>query len=291
MPLLDWIRLLSRMAWLSLKGRPSDPTPDYDVAAATYDDYYSRHLGRAAQELMQRLPVAPGMRVLDAACGTGYFTHPLARMVGPQGRVIAVDLSAGMLARNRRQAERAGLVQIDFVESDALRLLASLDTASLDGVVCGWGICYMDQVRLRKEIERVLRPGGFVGLIENRASTLGAVSKIFEKVLLRQPTALVKHMKLRLPTGHVQLRRLFCRDALRPVHAWNGHVTVPCRDGQAISDYMLRSGASAGFLDALDPACLDEFLAAFREEADQRFERGQRVPVTHEYCGLLALRC
>jgi ubiquinone/menaquinone biosynthesis C-methylase UbiE len=290
MPLTDWMKLLSRVAWLSLKGQPSDPTPDYDTASHTYDEYYSRHLGQCAQQLMKRLPVSPGMRVVDLACGTGFFTHPLAQKVGTAGHVIAVDLSPGMLARNRHQAEAKGLANIQFVEADALELLASLEASSVDGVVCGWGICYMNHARLRTEIERVVRPGGFMGLIENRASTLKAVSDVFERVLLRHSDALVKHMKVNLPKGHQHLRKAFCKSALKPMHAWDGNVTVPCGNGQAIAEYMVRSGASAGFLDALDPAKIENVMSAFKQEIDRRLQRGSQVPVIHEYCGLLAVR-
>jgi SAM-dependent methyltransferase len=195
-----------------------------------------------------------------------------------------------MLARNQTQANDAGLTNIRFVEADAVELLASLETSSVDGVVCGWGICYMNHARFRAEVERVVRPGGFMGLIENRASTLKAVSNVFERVLLRHSDALVKHMTVHLPKGRKHLQRVFCKDSLQPLHAWDGDVTVPCSNGQAIAEYMLRSGASAGFLDALDPAKMESVMAAFRHEADRRLQRGRLVPVVHEYCGLLAVR-
>ena len=81
-----------------------------------------------------------------------------------------------------------------------------------------------------------------------------------------------------------------CKRVLRPLHGWDGHVAVPCRNGQDIADYMVRSGAAAGFLDALDPRKLQRVLAAFQQEADRRFQHDGFVPVVHEYCALLAVR-
>jgi ubiquinone/menaquinone biosynthesis C-methylase UbiE len=53
--------------------------------------------------------VRPGMTVLEPGCALGYFTLPLARMVGPLGRVIAVDIQPRMLAVLARRAHKAGL--------------------------------------------------------------------------------------------------------------------------------------------------------------------------------------
>jgi ubiquinone/menaquinone biosynthesis C-methylase UbiE len=53
--------------------------------------------------------VKEGMVILEPGCGMGYFTLPLARMAGPKGRIIAVDIQAKMLSTLRRRAQRAGL--------------------------------------------------------------------------------------------------------------------------------------------------------------------------------------
>ena len=56
--------------------------------------------------------VREGMVVLEPGCGMGYFTLPLARMVGPEGRVVAVELQNKMLSVLSRRARRAGLIDI-----------------------------------------------------------------------------------------------------------------------------------------------------------------------------------
>jgi ubiquinone/menaquinone biosynthesis C-methylase UbiE len=67
--------------------------------------------------------VGEGMVVLEPGCGMGFFTLDLARMVGPNGRVVAVDLQERMLAGLRRRAARAGLLdRIDVRLAHASRL-------------------------------------------------------------------------------------------------------------------------------------------------------------------------
>jgi ubiquinone/menaquinone biosynthesis C-methylase UbiE len=55
--------------------------------------------------------VTPGMTVIEPGCGMGFFSVPLARLVGPSGRVVCVDLQEKMLAGLRRRARRAGVLE------------------------------------------------------------------------------------------------------------------------------------------------------------------------------------
>jgi ubiquinone/menaquinone biosynthesis C-methylase UbiE len=71
--------------------------------------------------------VSAGMTVLEPGPGMGFFTLDLARLVGPAGRVIAVDIQPKMIAGLRRRAERVGL--IDRIETR----VAPAATMALDG--------------------------------------------------------------------------------------------------------------------------------------------------------------
>jgi ubiquinone/menaquinone biosynthesis C-methylase UbiE len=54
--------------------------------------------------------IQPGMKVLDIGCGPGFFTLPMAQMVGPLGMVIAIDVQKEMLDLVIQKSERSGLV-------------------------------------------------------------------------------------------------------------------------------------------------------------------------------------
>jgi ubiquinone/menaquinone biosynthesis C-methylase UbiE len=288
--ILNFSRLVYRTAVLKLGKINSDPTPDYDSAAASYDAYYSKYLGKGAIGMLEKLPIDSGQKILDLACGTGFFTHPLAEKVGVLGEVIAVDLSPGMLKCNREAAAAKGISNIDFIQSDALSFLSNLADDSIDGIVCGWGICYMEHKKFVLQLERVLKPGGFIGLIENRSSSLKAVSDLFTKVLMDYPNAMVKNMVIHLPKNKEYLIKTFCKSSLVPQEAWDGEVTVPCQNGDEIAEYMLKSGASAGFLNALEKNTLPQIMKSFVRYADENFAKGLLVPVTHEFCVLIATR-
>ncbi len=76
--------------------------------------------------------VGEGMLVLEPGCGMGFFTLDLARMVGPRGRVVAVDVQERMLAGLRRRAARAKL--LDRIDA-RLAQPDCLDIADLTGRV------------------------------------------------------------------------------------------------------------------------------------------------------------
>ena len=64
------------------------------------------------QTLLDRADVRAGMRVLDAGCGPGRLTIPLARRVGPSGEVVALDVQEGMLDRVKRNSARTGMQNV-----------------------------------------------------------------------------------------------------------------------------------------------------------------------------------
>lgn len=67
--------------------------------------------------IVEQLDVTPGMKVLDAGCGPGRLTLPLARAVGGQGVVCAMDIQEGMLTRVRTKVEAAGLTNVEFLNA------------------------------------------------------------------------------------------------------------------------------------------------------------------------------
>jgi enediyne biosynthesis protein CalE5 len=93
-----------------------------------------------SDRLVELAGVEPGSRVLDVAAGYGEPSLTAARRAGAEGRVVATDISAEMLAFGRERASAAGIENIEFVESDA----SSLDfpEGSFDAALSRWGIIF-----------------------------------------------------------------------------------------------------------------------------------------------------
>lgn len=109
-----------------------------------------------------------GMQVLEPGPGMGFFTLPLARMVGPAGHVIAIDVQPRMIDGLQHRAHRAGLAERI---STRLALRDSLGIADLAGsidFVLAFAVVHELPFpeRFFREIAVVLRPGGMVLLAE-----------------------------------------------------------------------------------------------------------------------------
>lgn len=111
--------------------------------------------------------VRAGNAVLDVGCGPGFFTVPMARLVGDRGRVYAVDIQPAMLARTERRAARAGVldrVRTVLADRRSLRLPERADFALVFWVAHE----VEDPGRFFAEIRSALEPRGRLLLIEPR---------------------------------------------------------------------------------------------------------------------------
>jgi ubiquinone/menaquinone biosynthesis C-methylase UbiE len=116
----------------------------YDAASDAYDHPANGFWARFGRETVSRIGLAAGDRVLDVCCGSGASAIPAAETVGPLGRVVAVDVSARLLALARQKAHGAHLQNLQFVCSDLMLLEPSLGT--FDAVVCVFGIFFLPEV-------------------------------------------------------------------------------------------------------------------------------------------------
>lgn len=140
-----------------------------------------------SERLMAMARVEAGQRVLDVAAGYGEPSLTAARIVGPEGSVVATDISAGMLAYGRERAAAAGLENVEFIESDA----ASLDFPpdSFDAAVSRWGIIFEpDGEGAARRVRSFLKPGARMAIsswgpperVPFIAVPMGTVMKLLE---------------------------------------------------------------------------------------------------------------
>ncbi len=137
-----------------------------DYVLGTHDAEIER-LGlqhRAWREAMlgawRRAGLHEGERVLDVGAGPGYVTVDLADVVGPEGRVVAVERSPRFAAVLRARCERRGLSNVELVESD---LMSAPSLAGFDMAWCRWVASFVpSRETLARWLASAVRPGGRV---------------------------------------------------------------------------------------------------------------------------------
>jgi ubiquinone/menaquinone biosynthesis C-methylase UbiE len=128
-----------------------------DEAAAGYDQAFAHVTKHFVPYLFRAAQVAPGMRVLDIAAGTGLAAEAALKIVGPTGHVTAGDLSPAMVEKSRERLGHAKNASVAVEDGQAL----SFPDESFDAVVCSLGLMFFpDALRGLAEFRRVLRPGG-----------------------------------------------------------------------------------------------------------------------------------
>ena len=187
----------------------SPPEPArYEQAAPSADGIGKRYMGReiahvmgwqgaawlerAEREqeertdlLLPELRLTPGMRVADVGAGTGYIARRMARLVGPSGKVYAVDVQPEMIRMLRDTAAKDGLTQIEPVLATATD--TKLPAASVDLVIM---VDVYHELEFPYEvlgsIVKALKPGGRVVFVEYRAEDAAVPIKPLHKMSVAQ---------------------------------------------------------------------------------------------------------
>jgi SAM-dependent methyltransferase len=119
----------------------------------------ARFITPIAEQFMARIDLRPGLKVLDAACGTGNLAVIAAR----RGCVtFGLDIAANLIAQARERARQESLA-IEFTEGDAEAM--PYPDASFDVVMSMYGVMFAPRPeRVASELVRVTKPGGFIAM-------------------------------------------------------------------------------------------------------------------------------
>ena len=126
-------------------------------------DIYVREIDQrfapVVEAVIGRADLGANQIILDLGTGTGAVAERAAAAVGPNGRVVGVDISADMLACARGRAAARGLGNLELREGRAESLPVA--DGAFDAVLACLSIMYViDRDAAAREIARVLRPGG-----------------------------------------------------------------------------------------------------------------------------------
>jgi SAM-dependent methyltransferase len=135
-----------------------------------------------ARDLVELIVPKAGERALDVACGTGAVTRLVAQRVDPGGRVVGLDVNAGMIAVARSLVTNPN---VEWREASVLEL--PFDDGSFDLVICQQGLQFFpDRLLALRQMRRVLVPGGRLGVSCWRTSAESPAYAAIERALVRR---------------------------------------------------------------------------------------------------------
>jgi SAM-dependent methyltransferase len=138
---------------------------DGDYVLGTQDDEIER-LGLQHRvwrvrmlDAWRRAGIGPGKAVVDVGAGPGFASADLAEIVGPSGRVVALERSRSFLDSLVERVARLGLTNVELREQDVCT--TALGEAVADAAWCRWVLSFVaDPARTVGHIARALKPGG-----------------------------------------------------------------------------------------------------------------------------------
>lgn len=159
----------------------------YDFLAPGYDPILGPIYAPFRRRALELLGIERGATVLEVACGTGLNFPQLVSAVGPEGKIIGVDIAEGMLRRARRKFSGGNVTllhrEVTRLTSSGLRECAGV--SEVDAVVCTFGFTAMKNW---EEVFRasfaLLRPGGVYFIHDIFAERRGLHVRAFELATL-----------------------------------------------------------------------------------------------------------
>ncbi len=154
-------------------------------------------MGPATELMLDLAGIETGYRVLDIAAGTGDQSIEAAKRAGPNGYVLATDLSLSMLNAAAKAAQGAGFTNIETRVADAQTL--DLEPASFDAAICRLGLMFFPDQTALGGLRRALKPGArfaaVVWSLGERNPVLHTPLRVVERRIGPQP-AVAMHLAL-----------------------------------------------------------------------------------------------
>ena len=251
-------------------------------AAEAYEHYLVPTLFTPwAHDLIARVALRPGERVLDVACGTGIVVRLAAAHVGVTGHVVGVDLNPGMLTVARTQMPATASARLEWREGDANAL--PCDDATCDVVFCQQGLQFFpDKAHAFREMQRVLAPGGRLALSVWRALSYNPYHRALVDAVERHVGPDVgRGMRAMCDFSNVQaLRTLLTTVGFRETHI---HIVILTLHHPAPAEYIAGqlaalpfAGAITALESAMQTALHNDILTALHPYMD---DAGLAVPL------------
>ncbi|HEX4142812.1 MAG TPA: class I SAM-dependent methyltransferase [Pirellulales bacterium] len=161
-----------------------DVTRQYYNKIAKVYDLLSEEAEKPMREAgLEKLAPQAGEKILEVGCGTGHCLIDIARAVGPQGKVLGIDISDNMVGLAQDLAQRERLAErIAIQRGDAEQL--PYEAGSLDGIFFSFTLELFDTPELPRvlaQCRRVLRPGGRIVVVAvSREGEHGAMLNLYE---------------------------------------------------------------------------------------------------------------
>jgi len=149
-------------------------------------DSQDRYALLEPEQILERAGIRRGMRVADVGAGSGFFTIPIAKMVGNEGKVFAIDIQEGMIAILNEKIKRLKIKNVEALLSTEERI--PLPDESVDLAFLAQTLHELEDYATLEEIGRILKPRGTLAILEWKKDADTNMGPPFEERLTQEQT-------------------------------------------------------------------------------------------------------
>lgn len=278
--------MLFRLVSLLTKSGPKDDLvkKSYDKISYGYDDVWTNHMRHLTEALIEQLDIHQGQKAIDLTCGTGFATNLIAKQT--KEKVLGVDSSSGMLTQARQKHNQT----CEFIRADIIKHLKTIPSNSVDIVTCCWGIGYSKPFAVLRQIKRILKPNGKVGIIDNSLFSLREIIWCSFLTFMEYPDELINLMKFRFLMGCWQLALWYRILGLQTTSLWSGQKSYTVNSGKTAIEKLQATGAAAGFEYASKESASEQINQRFAEILEEKYMDKNEITITHRYLAGIAVK-
>lgn len=222
----------------------NDISKFFNKLSTNYDSKYFNNITSSStpmlDEIIHKLRVNPKdtLNVLDIGCGTGFNSNYIYSKL-KSGNYTLVDISKGMLSSAKSNCN----FNCTFIESDMLNYLKTCSDDSMDLIISSYSISYHLPKDIIKECSRVLKNGGFLGVIDTLKSTLPELKKFHSKFLIKNQHLLTKSiLKLNYPRNEYFFEKMFVDNRFNRLNLKSTSTIVNFDNKACLYDFLCYSG-------------------------------------------------
>lgn len=283
-----WFRLYFRI--MKLYFRPSiDPakilSKNYDRIAADFDSNWTRFMHGASDELIQNLPLHKGINCLDLCCGTGYITSQISKSI--TGETIGVDASQAMLDLAKKQCPDS----CRFIHEDVILYLRRQPANSFDVITCAWAYGYFSPRIFLPEIYRVLRPNGYLGIIDHSRFSNNKMISLTFQVFAENPSSYITYVhRPYYPRNLTALTRTIQRNGFSIRKSWDNTTTFYEPDAKRVVDRLLKTGGLGGLDFMMDESNKAIFLNRYEQLLEEKCRNDYGIPIIYKTLAVVGIK-
>lgn len=216
----------------------------FNKLSTNYNEQYFNNVTISStpmlDEIIYKLKSTPKdtLNILDLGCGTGFNSNYIYRKV-KNGTYTLVDISTEMLSFAKKSCD----FSCNFIESDMLDYLKTCSDSSMDVIICSYAISYHLPKNIIKECSRVLKNGGFLGVIDNLKRNLPELSKIYLKLIDNNTHLLNKSiLKLNYPSNEYFFEKMFVDNRFNRINLKSDSNMINFDNKAILCDFLCNSG-------------------------------------------------